>query len=114
MRLEPTWKNNRGGDQAISKRLDIFLISEGMFQDQLVLKSTVEIAGLSYRRMTALSITILEEKPPSPFKFNPVWLEHEDYREMVKENWNPLENQSSESCTYQMNENLTTIKKLLK
>ena len=85
-----------------------------MFQDQLVLKSTVEIAGLSYRRMIALSITILEEKPPSPFKFNPVWLEHEDYQEMVQEKWKPVGNHSTKSCMCQMMENLSTIKKLSK
>ena len=74
----------------------------------------MEIGGLSNHRPITLSITNPEEKPPYPFKFNPVWLEHEDYREMVKENWKPSENQSSESCMYQMMENLTTIKKLLK
>ena len=32
MKLTPTWRNNRYGEQVISKRLDKFFISETYFQ----------------------------------------------------------------------------------
>ena len=89
--LEHTWKNNRTGDQEISKRMDRFLISKEICQDHLVLKTAMETWGLSDHRPITLSVTIPEEKSPTPFKFNLVWRENEDYREMVKRNWKPLE-----------------------
>ena len=79
-----------------------------------MLKTAVEIGGLSDHRPITLSITIPEEKPPTHFKFNLVWLENEDYREMVKKNWKLLEVQSSDNYMYQMMDNLSTIKKLSK
>ena len=79
-----------------------------------MLKTAVEIGGLSDHRPITLSITIPEEKPPTHFKFNLVWLENEDYREMFKRNWKPLEVQSSDSYMYKMIDNLSTIKKISK
>ena len=114
MRLEPTWKNNRGGDQAISKRLDRFLVSEIFFQDQLVLKTTVKTCEMLDHRPISLSLSIPEDKPPSPFKFDLVWLENEEYRALVQEKWKPLGNHSSKSFMYQMTENLTNINKISK
>ena len=32
LKLMPTWRNNRSGDQAISKRLDIFFFQKIFFQ----------------------------------------------------------------------------------
>ena len=46
-RIEPTWRNRRVGQQAISKRLDIFLLSKELMQDELVFKTRVELGGLS-------------------------------------------------------------------
>ena len=79
IRLEPTWKNNRGEENAISERLDRFLLLEGLLQDTLVFKLIVETCGLSDHSSISLSITRSKAKPPTPFRFNPNWLEHEEY-----------------------------------
>ena len=79
-----------------------------------MLKTAVEKRGLLDHRPITLSITIPEEKSPIPFKFNPIWLENEDYMEMVKRNWKPLEVQSSDNFMYLMADNLSTIKKISK
>ena len=90
IQIEPTWRNNRGGDNAISKRLDRLLLSEEMIQDALVFKSAVETRELSEHRPITLSITSPEEKPLVPFRFNTNWLDHEEYHELEKRNWNPI------------------------
>ena len=80
----------------------------------MVLKIVVETWGLSDHRPITLSITISEDKPPTPFKINLLWLEDEYYREMSRINWKLLEVQSSNSYMYKIMENLSTIKKLSK
>ena len=47
MKLTPTWRNNRCGEQAISKRLDIFLILENLLSGSLIVKTWAEVGGLS-------------------------------------------------------------------
>ena len=71
----------------------------------------MEIGGLSDHWPITLYVTNSEERLPPPFKFNPVWLENKEYREMVNINSKILEVQSSESHMYQMMANLSTIKK---
>ena len=99
-RLESSWRNNRGEENAISERLNRFLLLEGLLQETLVFKLTVETSGLSNHRTISLSITRSEANPPPPFRFNPNWPEHEEYRELVKIRWKPIQTQSTEGCMY--------------
>ena len=39
LKLTPTWRNNRSGDQAISKRLDRFLLSENLLFGSLIIRT---------------------------------------------------------------------------
>ena len=71
----PTWRNKRIGDQAVSKILDRFLVSENLISSDLILKASVEIGGNSDHCPIVLSIKTPEVKPPAPFKFKPQWLE---------------------------------------
>ena len=112
--LEPTWRNKRAGEHALSKHLDIFLIAEDLIRDDLIYKSEVESGGLSDHRPITLSISIPEENPPVPFKFNPNWLDDEEYRKLVKENWKPIDLQPTEGYMQQMVNNLSKINKISK
>ena len=47
LKLTPTWRNNRSGEQAISKRLDRFLLLENLLSGYLIVKTWVEVGGLS-------------------------------------------------------------------
>ena len=38
LKLTPTWRNNKCGEQAISKRLDRFLISKNLLSGSLIVK----------------------------------------------------------------------------
>ena len=70
-------EKQKGGDKAISKRMDRFLISKNLIRDDLILQSKVEIGGKSDHLPIALTLRPSEVKPPSPFKFKPQWLEEE-------------------------------------
>ena len=73
LKLTPTWRNNRCGEQAISKRLDRFLIL-----GSLIVKTWVEVGGLSNHLPILLQLQGLERKPIALFKFNPSWIQEED------------------------------------
>ena len=90
LKLEPTWRNKRGGDKAISKRLDRFMVAKNLVNEQLILQSMVEIGGNSDHPPIVLKIRVPEEKPPSPFKFNPQWLEEEDDKTLILKAGKPL------------------------
>ena len=77
LKLEPTWRNKRGGSQAISKRLDRFLIKDNLLNENLIIKSSVETRGSSDHKPIYLLIIPPKKKPPTPFKFNPQCLEDE-------------------------------------
>ena len=98
IQLEPTWRNRRAGEHAISKRLDIFLIAEDLIGNDLIYKSEVDSGGLSDHKPITLSISTPEEKPPTPFRFNPNWLDDEEYKKLVKENWKSIDLQPTEGC----------------
>ena len=87
LKLEPTWPNKRGGSQAISKRLDHFLIKDNLVNENLIIKSFVEIGGSSGHRPISLLTIPHEKKPPAPFKFNPQCFEDEQYRDKILNAW---------------------------
>jgi len=49
-------------------------------------------------------------KSPSPFKFNPTWLEEEYFVNLVKEKWVPYDGSSNVSATLPFEDNLKRIK----
>ena len=57
LKLEPTWHNKMGGPQAISKRLDRFLIKDILLNENQIIKSIVEIGGCSDHRPISLLIS---------------------------------------------------------
>ena len=91
LKIMPTWRNKRSGEQAVSKRLDRFLVLEHLIGSNLILKASIETGGNSYHCPIILTIHIHEEKPPAPFKFKPQWLEEEEYCNIILEASVPLE-----------------------
>ena len=63
LKLDPTWRNKRGGDKAISKRLDHFMVEEKLLNGNLILKSIIEIGGNSDHRPVSLIISPHKRKP---------------------------------------------------
>ena len=114
LKLEPTWHNKRGGTQAISKRLDQFQVKENLLNENLTLKSAVETRGDSDHRPIYLLIIHPEKKPPAPFKFNPLWLEYEQYKIQIQNPWQPIRIIPNHSAMQPFANNLVREKKISK
>ena len=71
LKIMPTWRNKRSGDQAVLKRLDRFLVSKNLISSDLILKASVETGGNSDHCPIVLSIKTPKVNPPAPFKFKP-------------------------------------------
>ena len=85
LKLTPTRRNNRSGEQAISKRLDRFFLS-----GYLIVKTWVKVGSMSNHLPFLLQIQSPEMKPATQFKFNLAWLLEEDYRKLIGDTWSPL------------------------
>ena len=72
-------EKQKGGDKAISKRMDRFLISKNLIRDDLILQAVVEMGGNSNHQPIVLTVRTPEVKPPSPFKFKPQWMDEGEY-----------------------------------
>jgi hypothetical protein len=78
----------------MSKWLDRFFIFEALLETGFLFNSSVAERGILYHRPITLRMKGGMDSPPTPLKFNHVWLEEEDFREMVKNlchKLNPLE-----------------------
>ena len=61
-----------------------------MLSENLTLKSIVELGGNSDHRPISLLVIPPDKKPPSPFKFNPLCLEDEQYKVQIQNPWRPI------------------------
>jgi hypothetical protein len=73
-KVSSTWCNGRKGTKAISKCIDIFLLSESMVGGPWTLESSVNSRSLSDHFPIILNLVPKELKPPYPLKFNHIWL----------------------------------------
>lgn len=96
-------------DDKVAKRLDRFLVSETMIEDDVRIYQWV-----SWREESDIFHVVLElaptyVKPPNAFKFNPSWLD-EDFVKMVKEQWIPCDGSLRDSTTLYFEHNLEKVK----
>jgi len=85
--LTPTWRNRRTGEDRIAKRLDRFLISEGLIRLVPLFRQWVEAIGNSDHFPIFLDLSFPPPKPPAPFKFNSSWLEEPSFNSLFKSTW---------------------------
>eukprot|EP01018_Ginkgo_biloba_P039380 Gb_12932 [translate_table: standard] len=110
VKLKPTWRNKRLGDERITKRLDRFLVSESLLEDTLRLKQWVGSRGESDHFPVLLVLTEVGKRPPSRFKFNHGWLAEDDFVQLVKGLWLPFDCTLVESASIQFESKLKRIK----
>jgi hypothetical protein len=110
VKLVPAWRNFRSKEGAMYKRLDKFLVAKALMKNEILMKSFVSTDGLLDHLPIIFNLDIGDVSPPSPFKFNKVWLTEEDYRSLVKGTWVHLESSSSSSFILQFVENLARVK----
>ena len=87
VKIKPTWGNKKVGEASMEKRLDKFLIVEGMRDDICRIKQWVNYGEDSYHFLIVLEMAKSGSKPTSPFKFNPNKLHEEDYIKLVLYMW---------------------------
>jgi hypothetical protein len=96
------------GDEHIAKRLDRFLISTHLVEEPILLRQWVGTGGESDHYPIFLEVAGNTRKPTSPFKFNSSWLKEEEFINLVKELWIPLN--QDERAVVQFANNLKTLK----
>eukprot|EP00253_Pinus_taeda_P018287 PITA_18287 len=111
IKLKPTWRNRRIGEDRIAKRLDRFLFAESLSSKVPMIRQWVEEIGNSDHFPIFLDLTIPPHKPPTPFKFNPAWLQDPSFCNMFKETWIHPDQNAGEDKSFLFMENLKRLKK---
>jgi hypothetical protein len=86
----PTWRNGRGEQEYIAKRLDCFLIKEELALSGLRYRSWVVNVKISDHMPVVFQLDQEQENISYPFKFNFVWLDEPDFVNLVRSKWNGL------------------------
>jgi hypothetical protein len=86
----PTWRNGRGEQDFVAKRLDHFLINEKLALSGHRYRSWVVNVKISDHMPVVFQLDQEQEKISYPFKFNFVWLTEPDFVKLVRTNWNKL------------------------
>ena len=110
VKLKPTWHNTRCGDGRVAKRLDHFLISELMLDQQHYMRQWVGCGGCSDHLPIFLKYRNGPVRSPSPLKFNKTWLKDESFQQLILSNWVPFNPDNRLSATFQLAENTSWIK----
>eukprot|EP00253_Pinus_taeda_P010845 PITA_10845 len=111
IKLKPTWRNRRIGEDRIAKRLDRFLLAESLSSKVPMIRQWVEEIGNSDHFPIFLDLTIPPHKPPAPFKFNPAWLLDPSFCNLFKETWIHPDHNAGEDKSFLFMENLKRLKK---
>ncbi len=111
VKLKPTWRNRRVGEDRIAKRLDRFLLSTALISKAPIFRQWVEEVGNSDHFPIFLDLSFPPPKPPAPFKFNPSWIQDPSFSTLFKDTWiHPGRNERVDKSFLFM-ENLKRLKK---
>ena len=78
-KIQYTWKNNISGDQSLARRLDRFIIKEGLCNQHPRSRQWVGSGGISDHMPTYLEMGARHQTQKAPFKFNATWLRDPTY-----------------------------------
>jgi endonuclease/exonuclease/phosphatase family metal-dependent hydrolase len=87
LKLQPTWRNGRRGQEFIAKRLDRFLISEDLATTGFRYRSVVCNLNISDHMPVILHLEKDIREVSFPFKFNSIWLDEPEFVNFVRSNW---------------------------
>ena len=82
-----TWNNNRVGTDSILARLDCFLVQSTLLDKNFLISSKI-LPKISFDHHP-ISLILKEEEyyGPIPFRFSPLWIEHDGFMDIVNEVW---------------------------
>jgi len=107
----PTWRNGRTGREGIAKNIDQFLVCQSLF------------LHLSKLEFSILTTSILDHKPimlawrgdfdnrAYPFKFNPRWLQMNDFKQLVHLVWMRPLHSGSMDCLSVISNKISRLKR---
>eukprot|EP00253_Pinus_taeda_P009579 PITA_09579 len=110
IKLKPTWRNRISGEDRIAKRLDRFLISEGLISKIPLFRQWVEEVGNSDHFPIFLDLSFPPPKPLAPFKFNSSWLQDPSFNNIFKSTWIRPDRNANESKSFLFMENMKRLK----
>eukprot|EP01018_Ginkgo_biloba_P022601 Gb_35090 [translate_table: standard] len=113
IKRKPTWRNNRGGKDGVAKRLDRFLVSEVIMVEAERIRSWIDSGGGYDHNPILLQIERQNDRPTSPFKFNLMWLEKEDLKILVQNEWIRFDPNSRESACFHLIASLKKVKEIV-
>jgi len=85
--MGPNWNNGRSRRDGISKRLDHFLISISFVSSIQRYRSWVVHSCFFYHKLIVLEMDVGRIVIRYSYKFNPIWLEEEEFNVLVKNKW---------------------------
>ena len=86
-KLGATWHNDRLGTAGIGKRLDRFLVAEGLLPHLSHYRSWTSPSEISKHFPISLDWKDLGNIPPYPFKFNQSWLKEPNFTSFIRRAW---------------------------
>ena len=78
-KIQPTWRNRRTGSAALARRLDRFLIKQGLLPVLSRARQWVGSGGKSDHSPIYLEFECGPNRARPPFKFNSRWFQDPDY-----------------------------------
>ena len=100
VKIKPTWRNKRSGDARVAKRIDRFLVAEQLVDRFFSVRQWVGCGGLSDHFPIFFEIKKGPNNPPSPLKFNKLWLQDETFKNLFHNHWIPIEGDIDRSAAF--------------
>ena len=82
-----TWNNKRLGPGHIAGSLDRFLDQDSFLLLGVKPSSKILVFGGSYHKLILLKMRKDQNLGPIPFRFNPLWVSHNDFMKIVAKAW---------------------------
>ena len=98
----------------MAKRIDGFLVAEQLVDRFFSVRQWVGSGGLSDHFPVFFEIKKGPINPPSPLKFNKLWLQDETFKNLFLTHWIPIDGDDDRSTAIQFADNIKNIKVVIK
>ena len=82
-----TWTNKRIGPGHVAARHDRFLVQSSFLSLGLLASSKILPHCTSDHKPILLDLDLDQDLGPIPFRFSPLWIQHEDFLQVVVDSW---------------------------
>ena len=82
-----TWTNKRVGPGHVAARLDRFLVHSSFLTLGLLASSKILPHCTSDHKPILLDLSLAPNLGPIPFRFSPLWIQREDFLQVVSDSW---------------------------